>query len=200
MNEVPGNKGERRKDNKGPSMTPRPWPHGEPEEEDLTIRDRTYESFGEQGLGMPTYLPESYDPDEDVNATTDVLEKEPVDEAELYPEEEVPRGSERVDLGEPITAEGQSAPRGRRRIDQRIRDELATMLTTTESVETADVEVIVHEREITLRGTVPDENQRGRIEAMAERVRGVVAVTNDLHVGAVEIAEIPEPSEDGGRR
>lgn len=183
-------------------MTPRPWPHGEPEEEDLTIRDRTYESFGEQGLGMPTYLPESYDPEEDVNASTDVLEDEPTEEAELYPDDEAPRGSERVDLGEPITPENPSPPRGRRRIDQRIRDELATMLTTTESLETADVEVIVHDREITLRGTVPDENQRGRIEAMAERVRGVVAVSNDLRVGVVEIAEIPEPAptKDGGRR
>ncbi|AKV02824.1 hypothetical protein AKJ09_09487 [Labilithrix luteola] len=185
-------------------MTPRPWPPGEPEEEDLTIRDRTYESFGEQGLGMPTYLPESYDPDDDVNAATDVLEEEePLAEAELYSEEEVPRGSERVDLGEPIAVEAPSAPRGRRRRDQRIRDELATMLSTTESLETANVEVIVHVGEITLRGTVPDENQRGRIEAMAERIRGVVAVSNDLRVGEVEIAEIPERDTtpgDGRRR
>ncbi|MDB5213630.1 MAG: hypothetical protein JWO86_1557 [Myxococcaceae bacterium] len=150
-------------------MTPRSWPYRDVDGEDLPVRDRPYESFGQQGVALPTYGEEP----------------------------ELPRGAERVDLGEPIAdaeAEGDaprmpSGPKGWQRRDDRIHDDVCTRLTDDGYVDASDVEVIVHQGEVTLSGGVADRAQRERAIRIAESVRGVIDVLSRLRVNRPEKPE-----------
>jgi BON domain-containing protein len=141
-------------------MAPRRWPYGDVEGEDLPVRDRTYESFGQQGVALPTYG----------------------DEPELE------RGAARVDLGEPITEADAdvpkvpSGPKGWQRRDDRIHDDVCTRLTDDGYVDASDIEVIVHQGEVTLSGGIADRAQRERAIRIAESVRGVIDVISRLRV------------------
>lgn len=130
---------------------------GDLDHEDLPIRDRTYERFGEQGLGMPTYPPPPWDPEEAPRAA---------------------HGSARVALGKPFAP----GPRGYRRTDERIHDEVCGRLTDAGDVDATDVEVAVEDGDVLLSGTVADRRQRERAEIVAERVHGVRDVVNRLRV------------------
>ena len=141
-------------------MSPRILGHGDEEDEDdeeneenegLPVRDRPYESFGQQGLALPTY-------GEGLG---------------------LQRGEDRVDLGEPPArplATTPTAPKGWQRRDDRIHEEVCVRLTGDGSVDASDVEVIVHEGEVTLSGTVGEPHQVERAVRIAEGVRGVVDV------------------------
>jgi hypothetical protein len=156
-------------------MTPRTWPNGdvqrddvdveggdvrggEAEHEDLPVRDRPYESFGQQGVALPTYG----------------------DEPHLH------RGAERVDLGEPIagpaTRNGPAGPKGWERRDDRIHEDVCARLTDDGYVDPSEIEVIVHHGEVTLSGTVKARDQRERAIRIAESVRGVVDVLARIRV------------------
>lgn len=127
-------------------MNRRVFEYGEPEGEDLPVRDRTYESFGQQGFAMPTYGPDaSYG-----------------------------RGEVDFPVGEPL------APVSR--TDDRLRDEICERLTDDGHVDASDVEVVVHEGEVVLSGTVTDREQRWRAEDVAAHVRGVIDVMNRIRV------------------
>jgi hypothetical protein len=139
-------------------MAPRSsWPY-DAEGEDLPVRDRTYESFGQQGVALPTYCDEP----------------------------EMSRGAERVDLGEPIAdleaPKTPSGPKGWQRRDDRIHDDVCTRLTDDGYVDATDVEVIVHQGEVILSGGVSDRAQRERAIQIAESVRGVIDVISRLRV------------------
>jgi hypothetical protein len=139
-------------------MAPRSsWPY-QAEGEDLPVRDRTYESFGQQGVALPTYGDEP----------------------------EMSRGAERVDLGEPIAEleapKMPSGPKGWQRRDDRIHDDVCTRLTDDGYVDATDVEVIVHQGEVILSGGVADRAQRERAIQIAESVRGVIDVISRLRV------------------
>jgi hypothetical protein len=143
------------------AMAPRRWPYGEVEGEDLPVRDRTYESFGQQGVALPTYA----------------------DELELE------RGAARVDLGEPLAAdtEGElprapAGPKGWQRRDDRVHDDVCARLTDDGYVDASDIEVIVHQGEVILTGGVADRAQRERAIRIAESVRGVIDVLSRLRV------------------
>ena len=88
------------------------------------------------------------------------------------------RGAERVDLGERIG----SGPKNWQRSDERVRDEVCAMLAEDDWVDARDLEVVVHHREVTLAGSVPDPRQRARAVAIAEAVRGVVEVVSRIRV------------------
>lgn len=138
---------------------PRPWAYGDLEEEDLPVRDRPEESFGRQGVGLPTYG----------------------DEPTVY------RGAERVDLGEPVTGPAPrtgagQGPKGWQRSDDRIHDDVCSHLTIDGHVDATEIEVIVHHGEVTLDGTVHDRGQRDRAIHIAESVRGVVDVIGRIRV------------------
>lgn len=149
-------------------MAPRRWPYGDAEGEDLPVRDRTYESFGQQGVALPTYGDE---PD-------------------------VERGAARVDLGEPVAgvepdveAEADvpkmpSGPKGWQRSDERIHDDVCTRLTDDGYVDASEIEVIVHHGEVVLSGGVADRMQRERAIHVAESVRGVIDVISRLRVSS----------------
>jgi hypothetical protein len=136
---------------------PRPWAYGDLEGEDLPVRDRPEESFGRQGVGLPTYG----------------------DEPTVY------RGAERVELGEPVVPGPRSTPagpKGWQRSDERIHEDVCTHLTADGHVDASDLEVIVHHGEVTLNGTVADRAQRDRAIHVAESVRGVIDVVGRIRV------------------
>jgi hypothetical protein len=143
-------------------MAPRRWPYGDVEG-DVPVRDRPYESFGQQGVALPTYG----------------------DELELE------RGAARVDLGEPVAAEAEgdtelpkapSGPKGWQRRDDRIHDDVCARLTDDGNVDASDIEVIVHQGEVILTGGVADRAQRERAVRISEAVRGVIDVISRLRL------------------
>ena len=136
---------------------PRPWAYGDMEGEDLPVRDRPEESFGRQGVGLPTYG----------------------DEPNVY------RGAERVDLGEPVapaTRNPPAGPKGWQRRDDSIHDDVCAHLTADGNVDASELEVIVHHGEVVLDGTVADRAQRDRAVHIAGSVRGVIDVVARLRV------------------
>jgi hypothetical protein len=73
-------------------------------------------------------------------------------------------------------------PRGYRRSDDRIREDVNEELERHGWLDATDVEVEVHEGEVTLRGTVEDRSQKRMAEDAAERVTGVKDVRNELRI------------------
>ncbi len=142
-------------------MAPRSWPYGDVDREDLP-RDRPYESFGRQGVALPTY---GDDP-------------------------ETERGAARVELGEPLTdleadvdaPRMPTGPKGWQRRDDRIHDDVCARLTEDGYVDATDIEVIVHQGEVILSGGASDRAQRERAIQIAESVRGVIDVISRLRV------------------
>ncbi|HEX6010675.1 MAG TPA: BON domain-containing protein [Geminicoccaceae bacterium] len=76
-------------------------------------------------------------------------------------------------------------PKGWRRSDQRIAEDVNDRLTDDPDVDASDVEVRVEDGEVTLSGTVDSRVARRRAENLAEDVRGVGHVQNNLRVRAV---------------
>lgn len=147
-------------------MTPRTWSYGDVEGEDVPIRDRPYESFGRQGFAMPTYIPAPYAPNDPA-----------------FPHEWWSRGAEDLDLGEaPGERRPARGPKGWRRSDDRIHDDVCARLTDDGLVDATDIDVEVHDGEVILSGEVMDKSQRDRAEAIADDVLGVVDVSNRLRV------------------
>jgi osmotically-inducible protein OsmY len=73
-------------------------------------------------------------------------------------------------------------PRGYRRRDASIREELCESLTDSPDLDASDLDVTVQDGEITLTGTVEDRDARWLAEDLAESVSGVRAVHNRLRV------------------
>jgi len=90
--------------------------------------------------------------------------------------------TERRDWGEGDRGHAGRGPRGHRRSDARIFEDVCDRLTDDRHVDATDVEVAVSEGEVTLKGSVGDRGMRRRAEAIAEEVRGVRHVRNELRV------------------
>jgi len=73
-------------------------------------------------------------------------------------------------------------PKGYKRSDERIRDEVYDRLTDDEMVDATEIEVQVSNAEVTLNGTVHDRNERRRAEDIIEQISGVEHVQNNLRV------------------
>jgi osmotically-inducible protein OsmY len=78
-------------------------------------------------------------------------------------------------------------PRGWRRQDDRIQDDVAERLAWDPSVDASDVEVTVTEGDVMLQGSVDTRAQRRRAEDLAWSVDGVHDVQNRLRVRAGEL-------------
>ena len=77
---------------------------------------------------------------------------------------------------------GGKGPKGYRRSDDRIKEDVCELLKLDAYVDPSDVEVGVKAGEVTLTGTVSDRNQKRAIEDLADSVSGVVDVDNRLRV------------------
>ena len=73
-------------------------------------------------------------------------------------------------------------PRGYRRSDERILDDIAYRLTQHGWIDARDIVIEVQDGEVTLRGIVDDRRQRRMAEDLAASVMGVIDVNNDLKV------------------
>jgi hypothetical protein len=73
-------------------------------------------------------------------------------------------------------------PRGYRRSDDRIREDVSEALTRDPDVDATDIEIVVLEGEVTLSGAVDDRRTKRRAEDLVERCAGVNDVHNQLRV------------------
>jgi BON domain-containing protein len=73
-------------------------------------------------------------------------------------------------------------PKGYRRSDERIHEEICDRLTAHGAIDATGIEVHVDTGEVTLEGTVPDRRTKRLAEAVADTVRGVVDVHNRLRL------------------
>lgn len=93
-------------------------------------------------------------------------------------------------------------PRGYRRTDERIREDVCERFTEHGQLDPSDVEVAVHEGEVVLTGTVATRAQKRLAEDIADAVFGVVEVHNRLRVQRAGEASQPTrgaPAADGRR-
>lgn len=89
-------------------------------------------------------------------------------------------------------------PRGYRRSDERIRDEVCERLTRDALVDATDIEVRVRGGLVRLEGTVQDRAQKHRAEDLAADVSGVVDVENGIRVRRGAPDASPEPPDASG--
>lgn len=73
-------------------------------------------------------------------------------------------------------------PRGYRRSDERIKEDVCQCLTDDEHIDASNIDVAVSEREVTLTGTVTTRMQKRHAEDLIERLPGVRDVINSLRV------------------
>jgi len=73
-------------------------------------------------------------------------------------------------------------PKGYRRSDERIREEVCEVLTHDPYVDATEIEILVLDGDVTLSGNVDDRNQKRRAEDRVESVSGVRDVHNNVRV------------------
>ncbi|UMA67110.1 BON domain-containing protein (plasmid) [Roseivivax marinus] len=73
-------------------------------------------------------------------------------------------------------------PKGYRRSDTRIEEDVNDALTDDPSLDASDIKVSVADREVTLDGLVRDRRSKRRAEDCAEDVRGTAHVQNNLRI------------------
>ena len=78
-------------------------------------------------------------------------------------------------------------PRNYKRSDELIRDEICKRLTLTPEFDATDIEVIVKDGEVTLRGFVDDRFTKRLVEDITEATFGVRDVLNEVRVGSQEL-------------
>lgn len=84
-------------------------------------------------------------------------------------------------------------PKGYRRSDERIREDVNERLTGDYYLDAHDVDVSVNEGIVTLSGRVDNRRDKRRAENLAESVTGVTDVYNQLRIGNSESATTGEP-------
>ncbi|WP_369060612.1 BON domain-containing protein [Caulobacter sp. 73W] len=75
-------------------------------------------------------------------------------------------------------------PKGYRRSDDRIREDVNDRLTDDAWLDASNIDVSVSDAEVTLTGTVRDRDGKRRAENLAESISGVTNVQNNLRVNA----------------
>jgi osmotically-inducible protein OsmY len=73
-------------------------------------------------------------------------------------------------------------PRGFKRSDERIKEEVCEMLTRDHSIDAEDIDVEVKDGEVTLTGSVSERRMKHLAEDVVERALGVKDVTNNIRV------------------
>jgi osmotically-inducible protein OsmY len=73
-------------------------------------------------------------------------------------------------------------PKGYRRSDERIADDINDRLTQDPAIDASEIEVAVRDGEVTLSGTIFRKEDKRRAEDLADRVSGVTHVQNNLRL------------------
>jgi len=87
-------------------------------------------------------------------------------------------------------------PKGYKRSDERIREEISDRLMDDDNVDATEITVQVQGGEVTLTGTVPGRSHKRRTEDLAESVSGVSEVISNLRVSRQDTA-MSTPSTHG---
>jgi osmotically-inducible protein OsmY len=91
-------------------------------------------------------------------------------------------------------------PRGYRRSDERIREDINDRLTDDTDLDASDIEVSIENGVVTLRGSVDSHWDKRRAEDIAESVSGVIDVDNHLRVSmAMQTTPIQMEPSDASR-
>lgn len=88
-------------------------------------------------------------------------------------------------------------PRGYRRQDERITEDINERLTQDHWIDAEDIDVRVSEGEVTLEGTVQDRQAKRLAEDLVERLSGVRNVINHLRVKSASGSDSPSSSRSG---
>ncbi len=80
-------------------------------------------------------------------------------------------------------------PKGYKRSDERIKEEIHETLTWNYEIDASDIEVEVKEGEVTLTGTIADRHMKRLAEELIEDISGVRDVTNQLKLKKETAAE-----------
>lgn len=88
-------------------------------------------------------------------------------------------------LGEKIAGRRARGPKGYRRSDDRIRDDVCERIARS-GIDADEVEVSVENAEVTLTGTVRERHEKWRLEEIADDIFGVEDVHNHLRLGRRE--------------
>jgi osmotically-inducible protein OsmY len=73
-------------------------------------------------------------------------------------------------------------PKGFKRSDERLKDDIAERLMYQNDIDVSDVSLDVKDSKVTLEGTVPERWMRFAIDDLAESVIGVESVENNVRV------------------
>jgi hypothetical protein len=90
-------------------------------------------------------------------------------------------------------------PKGYRRSDERIHEDVCERLTQHPAIDASDIEIAVSDGDVTLSGQVESRAVKHLTEAMVETVSGVKEVHNHLRVGRSDEAASSRPSSEGRR-
>ena len=90
------------------------------------------------------------------------------------------------DAGTQMPSYAGRGPKGYRRSDERILEEVCEVLTRHPGIDASDVEVRVENGEVTLSGTVGDRRAKRLAEDLAEDCAGVADVHNQLRVASAD--------------
>jgi osmotically-inducible protein OsmY len=93
-----------------------------------------------------------------------------------------------------------SGPKGFRRADDRLLDDIAERLMYADDIDSSDVTVGVKDAKVTLDGTVPERWMRYAVDDIAESVIGVQDVENNVRVRRTEDTSTARAQEMGGER
>jgi hypothetical protein len=86
-------------------------------------------------------------------------------------------------MGQPVRGQHRGrGPRGYRRSDERIKEDVCQCLTDDHHIDATNIEVAVNDREVVLSGTVSSRMQKRHAEDLIERLSGVRDVINGLRV------------------
>lgn len=90
-------------------------------------------------------------------------------------------------------------PKGYRRTDERITEDLCERLSDDDDVDASQISVEVHGGVATLTGTVPDRRMKHRAEDLAEHCSGVTDIENRIRVVRQDDRQGRSATEDRGR-
>jgi osmotically-inducible protein OsmY len=88
-------------------------------------------------------------------------------------------------------------PKGYKRSDERIRDDVNDHLTHDHGVDATHIDVVVVDCECTLSGNVATRDEKRRAEDIAERIMGVKHVQNNLRVGPTATSALSSQDRTG---
>jgi osmotically-inducible protein OsmY len=80
-------------------------------------------------------------------------------------------------------------PKGYRRSDERIREEINDRLTDDTHLDASEIVISVNAGEVSLSGTVSDRSSKRHAEDLVEQVSGVKHIENRIRIGTVSPEE-----------